>query len=73
MVEFELASIMLDLSVVNFEVAVKVLQSRAHILAQQVPSTDILVTMTTEIKQKALHESLLNKCKEQTNEFPIRL
>ena len=42
------------------------MQCNAYILAQQLPSIDVLVTMATKIKQKALHEFLLTKSKEQT-------
>ena len=42
-IEFELASIRQDQSIADFTVAEKVLKSRAHIQAKQVPSIDILV------------------------------
>ena len=38
-------------------------------LAQELPDIDILVAMATEFKLFALHEFLLQKCKEQTDEF----
>ena len=70
-IEFELASIRQDLCIVNFELAEKVLLIRAVILAQQMPSTDILVNMTMEIKPKALHEYLLTKCKGTNQMFKL--
>ena len=51
------------------EVAMGVLQSGADALAQKLPDVDDLVEMATEISQKALHEFLLVKCKEQMIEF----
>ena len=51
-IKFELAFIRQDPSISIFEVAEKVLQCNVNILAQQLLSIDILVTMATEIKQK---------------------
>ena len=54
------------LTSINFEVAENILQCRARILAQQLPSIDVRVTMATKIKQKALNEFLLTECTEQS-------
>ena len=51
------------------EVAEKVLQCNADILAQILPNIDDLVNMATVISKKVLHEFLLVKCKKQTLKF----
>ena len=60
---YSLTSIRQDPSVANFEAAEKILQTRIHILTQQLPKMDILVTMATEIKQRSSHKYLLTRCK----------
>ena len=49
--EFNLAFIRQDPSIVNFGVAEKVMQCTTCILAKKLPSIDVLVTMALEIKQ----------------------
>ena len=42
-----------------FEVAERALQCNANAICQQLPTTDDLVEMATDISKKALHEFLL--------------
>ena len=64
-----LALIRQDPGTEYFEVAEKVMMNNAQTICQQLPSTDVLVEMATDISKKALHEFLLIKCKEQTMDY----
>merc|ERR1711872_1075772 len=48
------------------------MMNNAQTICQQLPSTDVLVEMATDISKKALHEFLLIKCKEQTMDYTKR-
>ena len=66
-IHHNLALIRQDPGTEYFEVAEKVMiMNNAQTICQQLPSTDELVEMATDISKKALHEFLLIKCKEQT-------
>ena len=45
------------------------LKSNAEAICHQLPTTDELVEMATDISKKPLHEFLLTKCKEQTMNY----
>ena len=67
--EIVLASLRQTSCTVSFEIAERFSHSRIDELTQKLPEMDNLVLMATEIDQRALHDFLLLKYKEQSIEL----
>ena len=53
----------------GFEKTERLMLSNIDVMNSALPTNDDLVPMTTVVNQKALHEFVLQKCKEQTMAF----